>query len=292
MADGVQRSGLTAWSPGTLAQVVQRRRGGYPVTAYPALVDERDSVAVRVFETQAEQAQAMWAGTRRLLLLEVPTPIPMLSRRLSNQVKLGLTRYPYRNVPDLLEDCVQAAVDSIIAGGGGPAFDDAGYARLRETARATLTDVTVDIVVTVEKIVAAAHDVRAQLAAPAPPALARAVEDMRAQLVALIAPGFVTTTGSQHLGDLPRYLRAIGRRMEKLPTNAARDREWLDEVDEVRAEYDDLLASLPGYRRDEPAVREIRWMIEEFRVSLFAQDLRAAYPVSRVRLLRAMDQLR
>ncbi len=84
----------------------------------------------------------------------------MLSRRLSNQVKLGLTRYPYRNVPDLLEDCVHAAVDSIIERGGGPAFDDAGYARLRGTARASgLTDVTVDIVVTVEKIVAAARDV-------------------------------------------------------------------------------------------------------------------------------------
>ena len=291
-ADGVERSGLTTWNPGTLAKVVQRRRGGYPVTAYPALVDERDSVAVRVFSTAAEQAREMWAGTRRLLLIEVPTPIPLLSRRLSNQVKLGLTRYPYSNVPDLLEDCVMAALDAVIERAGGPAWDDAGYARLRDEARANLLDVTVDIVVTVEKIVAAAHEVRSGLGPPANAALQPSIEDMRAQLVALIQPGFVTATGTRHLSDLPRYLKAIGRRLEKLPTNQVRDREWMDQVIEVRAEYDDLLAALPPHRRGEDAVREIRWMIEEFRVSLFAQELRAAYPVSEVRLFRAMDQLR
>jgi ATP-dependent helicase HrpA len=291
MADGVERTGLTAWNPGTLARVVQRRRGGYSVKAYPALVDERDSVAVRVFETQAEQDRAMWAGTRRLLLIEVPTPIPLLSRRLSNQVKLGLTRYPYSNVPDLLEDCVVAAVDTIIDRSGGPSWDEAGYARLREAARADLPDTTVDIVVTVEKIVAAAHEVRSGLGSAAGP-VQPSIEDMRAQLVALIQPGFVTATGTRHLTDLPRYLKAIARRLEKLPGNPARDQEWMDQIAEVRAEYDDLLASLPPHRRGEDAVREIRWMIEEFRVSLFAQELRAAYPVSEVRLLRAMDQLR
>src|SRR5262249_28042564 len=88
LADDVEQTGLREWTPGTLARVIQRRRAGYSVTAYPALVDETDSVAVRVFDTQFEQERAMWAGTRRLLLLEVPTPVPMLSKRLSNAVKL------------------------------------------------------------------------------------------------------------------------------------------------------------------------------------------------------------
>ncbi len=165
------------------------------MTAYPALVDEADSVAVRVFESEAEQARAMTTGTRRLLLLEVPTPVPVLSRRLSNQVKLGLTRYPYAKVPDLLEDCVSAAVDSIVARHGGPAFDDAGYAALREAARVELPDTTAQVVVAVEKVVAAAHDARAALAAPASPVPKESIEDMRAQLFALIKPGFVTATG-------------------------------------------------------------------------------------------------
>ncbi len=170
LTEDVAREGLRAWHPGTLAKVVQRRLAGHDVTAYPALVDEADSVAVRVFESEVEQAHAMAAGTRRLLLLEVPTPVPVLSRRLSNQVKLGLTRYPYAKVPDLLEDCVSAAVDAIIARHGGPTFDDARYAALREATRAELPDTTAQIVVAVEKVVAAAHDVRSALAAARTPA--------------------------------------------------------------------------------------------------------------------------
>ena len=114
---------------------------------------------------------------------------------------------------------------------------------------------------------------------------------MRAQLVALTAPGFVTATGARHLADLPRYLTGIGRRLERLPANPARDRDWMAEVAEVRAEYDDLRASLPPSRRDSDEVREVRWMIEELRISLFAQELRTPYPVSAVRLYKVMDQL-
>lgn len=291
LVEDVERDGLRSWHPGTLAKVVHRRRAGHQVTAYPALVDRADSVAVRVFETEAEQARSMWTGTRRLLLIEVPTPVPVLSKRLSNATKLGLTRYPYANVPDLLEDCVAASVDAIIARHGGPAFDDAGYARLREAARAELPDTTAAVVTVVEKAVAAAHDVRGPLAGTFPPALQPSIEDMRSQLFALIRPGFVTATGPAHLDDLPRYLRGIGRRLERLPANLARDRDWLAQVLEVRAEYDAVLAELPAIRRDAPPVQEIRWMIEELRISLFAQELRTPYPISAVRVYRAIDAL-
>jgi ATP-dependent helicase HrpA len=284
-ADGVEQHGLTAWTPGTLARVIERRRAGIQVKAYPALVDETDSVGVLVFETEAEQARAMWAGTRRLLMLEVPTPIPLLSRRLSNATKLGLTRYPYSNVPDLLEDCVRAAVDAIVEDAGGPSYDDAGYARLRERVRERLTEVTVDTVVAVEKVVAAAHDVRTRLATKWPSALAPSIEDMRAQLVALIQPGFVTATGPRHLRDLPRYLQGIGRRLERLPGNATRDRDWMDEVAQVQAEYAQVRAELP----DDPEIAEVRWMIEELRISLFAQELRTPYPISPKRIYKVLD---
>jgi ATP-dependent helicase HrpA len=289
--EGVEREGLTEWTPGTLARVVQRRRAGHAVKAYPALVDETDSVAVRVFDTEAEQARAMWAGTRRLLMLEVPTPIPLLSKRLSNAVKLGLTRYPYGSVPDLLDDCVRAAVDAIIARVGGPAYNDAAYGILRSTTREQLPSVTVETVVAVERVVAAAHEVRTKLAAPAPPALSLSIEDMRAQLVGLIQPGFVTATGVDHLTDLPRYLKGIERRLQRLPQNAARDRDWMQRVAEVRAEYDAVLAALPPRRREDRDVKEIRWMIEELRISFFAQELRTPYPISEVRIYRVLDDL-
>jgi ATP-dependent helicase HrpA len=292
LADDIERDGLTAWTPGTLARVVERRRAGYPVKAYPALVDRTDSGAVRVFPTEEEQARAMWAGTRRLLMLEVPTPVPTLSRRLTPAVKLGLTRYPYQNVPDLLEDCVTCAVDTIVERAGGPAWDTDGYARLRDAVRAELPDVTAEVVRVTEQVVAAAHEVRGRLAAAFPPAQQASVEDMRAQLVALVQPGFVTAAGWRHLRDVPRYLAGIGRRLEKLAANPARDGQWMDDVAQVRAEYDDLLAALPPGRREDADVREVRWMLEELRISLFAQELRTAYPVSPVRIYRVLDGLR
>jgi len=183
-------------------------------------------------------------------------------------------------------------MDDIIDRHGGPSFDDAGHAALRTAAAAELPDLTAQVVVAVEKVVAAAHEVRSALAAPVPPALAPSIEDMRSQLVSLISPGFVTATGVPRLSDLPRYLRGIGIRLQRLPTNPGRDRQWLAEVNDVRAEYDDLLAALPPYRRDAPDVVAIRWMIEELRISLFAQELRTPYPISPVRIYRALDALR
>ena len=144
------------------------------VTAYPALVDETDSVAVRVFETEAEQARAMWAGTRRLLLLEVPTPIPVLSQAADQRGQARAHPLPVR-------ERARPARGLRTGRGrrhhrpahGGPAFDDAGYARLREAARAELPDTTVETWWSrSRRSVAAAHDVRSRLAAPAPPALA------------------------------------------------------------------------------------------------------------------------
>lgn len=288
VARGVEQTGLRSWTVGTLPRVLDRTHGGLAVTAYPALVDEGETVGVRVFETEAEQERAMHAGTRRLLLLTVPSPIPWLGRRLSTQAKLGLTRYPYGTVPDLLEDCVRAAVDKLLADAGGPVWDEQAYARLRDAVRSDLTDTTVDIVVTVERIVAAAHEARGRLGGTGDPALAPSLEDMRAQLVNLIRPGFVTATGARHLADLPRYLRAIGRRAEKLRQNSRRDVEWMRQVHAVQREYDQVLAELPPHRRDDPEIAEVRWMIEELRVSYFAQDLRTAYPVSDKRILRQL----
>jgi ATP-dependent helicase HrpA len=183
-------------------------------------------------------------------------------------------------------------MDDIISRHGGPAFDDAGHERLRSAAAAELPDLTAEVVVAVEKVVAAAHDVRSALSGPTPSPLAPAIDDMRAQLFALIRPGFVTAAGVPRLRDLTRYLRGIGVRQERLPGNLARDRSWMDEVHEVRDEYERLLAALPPHQHQAPDVVAIRWMIEELRISLFAQELRTPYPVSSVRVYRALDALK
>jgi ATP-dependent helicase HrpA len=163
---------------------------------------------------------------------------------------------------------------------------------LRDAVRAELTDATVEVVRETERVVGAAHEVRGRLALTYPPALRESIEDMRTQLVALIQPGFVSTAGWRHLRDLPRYLAGIGRRLERLSANPTRDAAWMAEVSEVRAEYDDLLAALPPGRREDADVREVRWMLEELRISLFAQELRTPYPISAKRIYRVLDDLR
>jgi ATP-dependent helicase HrpA len=106
-----------------------------------------------------------------------------------------------------------------------------------------------------------------------------------------VYPGFVSATGADRLPDVLRYLQGIERRLDRLAENPNRDREWTARVATVQGHYDELVASLPTARREAPDVRQLRWMIEELRISLFAQTLKTAYPVSEQRIYRAMDQL-
>jgi ATP-dependent helicase HrpA len=285
--DTVTRTGLTTWDLGTLPQTVTQPRAGYTVTAYPALVDEGDSVAVRVVETAAEQHRQTWLGTRRLLMLTIGSPVRLVNAQLSNQDKLALGRSPYRSAAALLEDCVACAVDALMKRAGGLVWDEAGFDRLREHVRAALADTTLAVVREVRDILASAYAVEQRLRNTTNLSLVATYTDVRAQLARLIHDGFVAETGWDRLGDLPRYLTAIERRLDKLPAGAARDRQQLHQVTEVDRAYAELAAQVP----DSDQLREVRWMIEELRVSLFAQNLGTAHPVSVPRIYRAMDNV-
>ncbi|MEV0127248.1 ATP-dependent RNA helicase HrpA [Dactylosporangium sp. NPDC050688] len=286
-ATEVTTSGSTTWDFGTLPRSLSRTVAGHTITVYPAIVDEGTSVAVKAFDLPARQAHEMWVGTRRLLLLTLPPAAKFVQGRLSNEAKLALSRNPHRNAVDLLDDCAACAVDQLMADAGGPVWDGEAFAKLRDKVRADLVDLTLDVVGNVQRILAAAHDVEQRLARTKNPLLLPALTDMRGQLGRLVHRGFVTATGWQRLPDIERYLRGIERRLEKVPTDTARDRDRMLTVQEVQREYDQLVASMPM----SPQLREIRWMIEELRVGLFAQALGTAYPISDVRIYRAMDAL-
>ncbi|MFK3984052.1 ATP-dependent RNA helicase HrpA [Micromonospora sp. NPDC050397] len=288
-APELEHHGLREWSIGTLPRTLERIRGSYRVTAYPALVDEGESVGVRVFDSESEQQQAMWAGTRRLLRLTVASPVKFLQGRLSNEAKLALSRNPHRNVIDLLDDAAGAAIDKLIVDAGGPAWDAEGFAALRDHVRANLVDTVVEVVARVQRVLSAAYAVEQRLGRTTSLTLVAALADIRAQLSALVHRGFVTETGYARLADLPRYLTAIERRLDRLPQDPTRDRNQLARIVQVQQEYDQMLAALPPARRGDDAVRQIRWLIEELRVNVFAQALGTPYPVSEQRIYRAMD---
>lgn len=280
-ASGVERGGLREWTIGTLPRQVELSRAGHRVTAYPTLVDVGDAVDVRVFPTEAEQARHMAAGIRRMLLLSVPSPAGYVSDRLSDEAKLALLRNPHGGVRALLADCAGCAVDALVAESGGVAWDEAAFAALRRRVRADLNRATLGVVTEILPIVTLANQLDDRLAAaPAGPA----ITDMRDQLSALVRPGFVTAVGWQRLPDLLRWLRAIERRLDKLPYRADQDARAMAAVHRVQDEYERVRSTLPDPDR-------VRWMIEELRVSLFAQQLGTPYPVSEQRLLRTLATL-
>ncbi|PZS40208.1 MAG: ATP-dependent RNA helicase HrpA, partial [Pseudonocardiales bacterium] len=289
---GLQRRGLRSWDVGTLPQTHQQEQAGHLVTAYPALVDEGDTVAVELLPTEAEQRHAMWAGTRRLLLLAVPGLIKVMQRGLDRQTRLVLARNPDGSTEALLADCIDCAADALIAAYGGPPRDEEGFARLRDRAHGELADATRAVLAHVQRTLAILHAIEARLAELTAVVLAPAVADVRAQLAGLLGLGFVTATGAQRLPDLTRYLQAISRRLDKLPRDPDRDLDWMHRVQTVAQAYQQLRRQ-PGSdgAGDSPELQRIRWMIEELRVSYFAQELRTPYPVSDKRIYQAMDEL-
>jgi ATP-dependent helicase HrpA len=281
-SDAIERQGLRTWDFGALPRVHEQGR----VKAYPALVDEGDSVAIRTFATEAEQQRAMWRGTRRLVLLGSPSPARLLQSGLSNQAKLVLSNTPHGSVAALIDDCVTCAADRLIADAGGPAWDEAGFTRLKDHVRAELSDTASVVFAHAQRILAAAHQVEARMKAVDSPTLASSLADVRAQLSRLVFPGFLTAAGARRLPDVLRYLRAVDRRLERLPDDPYRDRERMAQIQQVEARYVRTRDAHPA----NPKIREVRWMLEELRVSLFAQQLGTAYPISEKRILKALDQ--
>ncbi|MEV6493174.1 DUF3418 domain-containing protein [Actinoplanes sp. NPDC051633] len=291
-AGDIERSGIKTNDFGTLPRRVTQVRGGIEVNVYPALTDEGDSVAIRVYETEAEQRLAMRAGTRRLLLLTLPPAARYLQGRLDNRAKLELSRgNPYRSIADLLDDCAGAAVDRLVQDAGGPAWDTAAFMRLRDEVRADLVDATAAVVKQVQAVLSTAYEVGRRLESTRDPQLVAALADIRAQLKGLVYPGFVTDTGWRQLHHLPRYLKAVEYRLDRLGGTLARDRQLMAQVHEIEREWRDLRAELPAGGPADEGLTEIRWMIEELRVGLFAQSLGTAYPVSDKRIYKAMDLL-
>ena len=133
------------------------------VTGYPGLVDRGAHVDVRVAPTAAERDPAMWRGVRRLLLLDTPPPVRQVQRDLDNAAKLALSRNPHGSVPALLDDCVTAAADALLAAAGGPAWDERGYARLRTVFAAQLAGTTVAVLRSVRAVLEIWHRVQARL---------------------------------------------------------------------------------------------------------------------------------
>jgi ATP-dependent helicase HrpA len=239
---------------------------------FPALVDEGDTVGIRVCETAGEQATTMARGTRRLLSLTVPSPRRWVTGQLGLQLTLGLADAPHDTLEAVIDDATNAALDALIASGSGPAWDATAFAALREHVRGELRPATLQALAALGQILEAARAVRERLdALPASAVFGPARLDVARQLGRLVYPGMLTATGLARLGDVERYLRAAAQRLERLASHVAVDGERMAAIHELETQA--------AGRSD------VMWLIEELRVAQLAPGplVRPGATVKRVR---------
>ncbi|GGF12709.1 ATP-dependent RNA helicase HrpA [Pseudoalteromonas gelatinilytica] len=286
---GIEKADLTEWSFGELPSSYVKKQGQYEIKAFPALVDKKDSAAVELFDNEHKAQQAHQQGLRRLVLLNVPSPIKYLQQNLPNKSKLGLYFNPFGKVNDLIDDCIAAAVDSLLTKYGNIRTADA-FEKAKEQIRGELGDTVVEIATQVEQVLSIAHGLNKRMKGRVDLTMITAHGDIKSQLQSLVFKGFVSQHGAAKMTDLIRYLKAIERRLEKLPVDPNRDRLCVLELEKVAEQYQKLANKIPKGMPIPEEISAIFWMQQELRVSLFAQTLGTPYPVSAKRVLNAIKE--
>lgn len=275
-APALTRHGMRSFDVASLPHTVDLLGG---LRGFPALVDEGDAVGIRICDSAPEQAVTMARATRLLLRLTLPAPHQWVTGQLGPQLTIALAAAPHGNLEAAIDDATGAALDALIANGGGPAWDAKAFAALREHVRGNLRQTTLDALVGLGQILEAARAVRERLdVLPATAVLGPAREDVARQLGRLVYPGMLTGTGLARLGDVERYLRAAAQRLERLPRGVGADRELMATIHELEAAADGR--------------PDLRWLLEEVSVAQLAPGgyVRPGATAKRVREALAAGQ--
>lgn len=288
--DGIEKKNITQWDFGHLPKSYTSKRGQFEVKAYPALVANKDSVEIKLFDSESLAISETQIGLRKLLLLNVPSPIAHMQRTLPNKAKLGLYYHGFGQVNVLIDDIISAAVDVIVKESDMDINNESKFTLLKDKVRSDLADTVVDVAQAVEQCLSSLNQVNKQLKGKVGLEMIMAHGDIKAQIEQLVFKGFVTQLGFERLGDLSRYLQAILKRLDKLRVDINKDRLAMLTVEKVTSDYNTLVNQLPKRAQQPQALSDIRWMLEELRVSLFAQTLGTKYPISQKRVSQAIAE--
>jgi len=287
--NAIQRGGITTWDFDELPRVLDTTQSGNTIRAYPALVDEGSSVAIRLMATPGDQAREHRRGVLRMLQLGIPAPTGYVQEHLTTAEKLALSRSPYPSTNALFADCLLACADEVL--GERDVRTRTEFSKVRDELSATIVDALFAAVGLVSSVLTAARDAEKAISAASSIALIAPLADAREQLGALVFPGFVGRTGLAQLRRLPVYLAGITHRVAKLAENPARDRVWLTEVHTATERYRTSGGELPPHPDAPAALTHARWLLEELRLSLFAQHLPTTEPVSLKRISKLLADL-
>lgn len=287
--DNIEQRGLTDWSFGDLPRSLEKKQGRFSIRAFPALVDSKSAVDIQLFDNAERAAQAHRLGLRRLIWLNVPSPVRYLRDNLPNKSKLAMYFNPWGKIDALIEDCIGAAIDSLLT--SLPVTTEAEFTAAVDRVRAELNDTTLRIAQQVESCLVLSHDIQKRLKGKVPLDQVQSYNDIKGHLQRLVFKGFVSEFGENRLRDIERYLKALRQRQDKLSVDPNRDRLHMLTLDKLESEWTGKLKQVPAGESPPAALTDFRWMLEELRVSLFAQQLGTAYPVSEQRLRQALQAL-
>ena len=287
---GIEQKELTQWSFGALPKQYEKRKGNFEVKAFPALVDDKTSVSIALFDDENEAKRAHRTGLQRLLLINIPSPVKHLQNTLPNKAKLAMYFNPFGQVQILIDDILSAAVQQLLDEKGLDVRSAEQFDAAKEWVRQELNPTAAKIALQVEEILTLYQKVKKRLKGKISLDIAFAMSDIQTQLDKLVFKGFVEQCGWQRLADLVRYLKAIDNRLDKLPVDPNRDRLHLHSITNVQNLLDQQLAKVPRTSPIPEALLDARWMIEEYRVSCFAQVLGTAYPISEKRIINRINE--
>ena len=260
-----EQFGLRSWPGGSLPRTLVTTHAGINVVAYPCLVDEGDTVALRVLPSEGEQSVAMWRGTRRLLLLQIGSPLRTLDKSLSNATKLALAASGHLTAAEVYREATVAAVDHLLLEAGGPVWEPELFSALVVSVKAGFAPVARSVATTVGEVVATVARVEDRCGSMLTAALDETVLDVQAHVRRLLHRGWIVAAGVDRLDDVRRYVQGIEVRLEKAVAQPDRDRVRTLSLRALEEEYRSVAVADHDGR--------VRWMLEELRVSTFAQKV-------------------
>jgi ATP-dependent helicase HrpA len=287
-----ERGGIRSWEDLELPETVQFRRGKEQLSGHPALVDEGDGVRLTLVETADKAQEATRHGIVRLVRLTLKDQARALERTVLPSKNLVLAYMSLGNSEQLQESLVRASLDRAVWADAGPMRDRRAFDACLQHVKARLQIVGQEYLRLADEVMGLVQHLRRTLEGPNTKAFKHAAQDLSRQLQALVYPNFLSEIPYGRLQHYPRYLAAMQRRLEKLPTWPDRDEQHTRELSRW---WQLLIQRMDKHRKagtSDPALEEFRWMLEEQRVSLFAQELKTPYPVSYKRLDKAWGALR
>jgi ATP-dependent helicase HrpA len=288
---GIEKGGIRAWDFGELPPQISFTRGARRLTGYPALVDEGESVAIRLFDTRAAADVEMRGGVRRLMRIALREQMRQLEKSLPGFTQAALALRGLAPADDWKEDLLTAIADRAFIGDDELPRGADGFEGLKQRARTRLPAVR-EAACRLFGAIAEEYQRTQQKLDTAARSLPQPAAEVRAQLARLVSRGFLTATPWDRLHELPRYLKAARLRLEKYADDPERDRRHAANIAELWRRYEERAAKLRRAGTSDARLEDFRWRIEELRVSLYAQELKTPYPVSFKRLDKLWSTIR